>query len=266
MNPTTTDMDVVAPASAHTDPTAQDAGGSAPATVQHEAHRPPAEGVAAADPRVLELATKVEALLITSSKALNPRRIGEALGLIKPEEPPVQPSTGPSTDPVVQGSPAPEIVIKPRRRPRTQSGPSPLDLIAGAVAHLNTIYQSTGRSFRIESLAGGYRLVTLPQFGTVVAALHQVSASSKLSRAAVETLAIIAYKQPMTRAKLEAVRGCACGEVLKSLLDRRLITIAGRAEELGRPLLYATSKAFLNAFGLSSLKDLPSAAEMGLKG
>ena len=81
-------------------------------------------------------------------------------------------------------------------------------------------------------------------------------------RAAVETLAIIAYKQPITRAQLEAIRGVSCGEVIKSLMDRRIITIKGRAEELGRPMLYGTTRQFLDHFGLASIKDLPTVQEL----
>jgi segregation and condensation protein B len=104
--------------------------------------------------------------------------------------------------------------------------------------------------------------MTLPAMAPVLAAFHKARASNRLSRAAVETLAIIAYKQPLTRAHLESIRGVACGEVLRSLLERRMITIKGRAEELGRPMLYGTTKEFLDAFGLASLKDLPSATEL----
>ncbi len=131
-----------------------------------------------------------------------------------------------------------------------------------AVAELNNAYAQTGRSFRIESVAGGYRLMTLAQHAPVLAAFRRLKATGKLSRAAVETLAIIAYRQPVTRAELEAIRGVACGEVLKNLLDRRLVTIKGRAEELGRPLLYGTTKQFLDHFGLASIKDLPAPAEL----
>jgi segregation and condensation protein B len=104
--------------------------------------------------------------------------------------------------------------------------------------------------------------MTLPAFAPAVAAFHRARAGGKLSRAAVETLAIIAYKQPLTRAQLEAIRGVSCGEVLRSLLERRLVEIKGRAEELGRPLLYGTGKPFLDAFGLGTLKDLPTASEL----
>jgi segregation and condensation protein B len=130
------------------------------------------------------------------------------------------------------------------------------------VKSLNETYEQTGRSFRIEAVSGGFRVMTLPKFAPQIAVLHRRQASAKLSRASVETLAIIAYKQPITRAELEAIRGVSCGEVLKSLIDRRLVTIKGRAEELGRPMLYGTTKTFLDHFGLASVKDLPTLAEL----
>ncbi|MHC4947976.1 MAG: SMC-Scp complex subunit ScpB, partial [Planctomycetota bacterium] len=80
---------------------------------------------------------------------------------------------------------------------------------------------------------------------------------AKLSQAALETLAIVAYRQPILRAEIEAIRGVACGEVLRGLLDRRLVRVAGRAEELGRPMLYGTTSRFLKVFGLGGLADLP---------
>ena len=134
-------------------------------------------------------------------------------------------------------------------------------IIADAVKLLNAQYIETHRSFRIESVAGGFRLMTLPAFAEKIAEYHKTRISGKLSRAAVETLAIIAYKQPLTKAALEAIRGVSCGEVLKTLMDRRLVTIKGRAEELGRPMLYGTTKQFLDQFGLASIKDLPSPSE-----
>ena len=106
-------------------------------------------------------------------------------------------------------------------------------------------------------------MTTVP---TTTAARRSMTTSSgcasRLSRPAIETLAIIAYKQPITRAKLEAIRGVGCGEVLKSLLERRLIAVTGRAEELGRPMLYGTTRQFLDAFGIRSVKDLPSVESM----
>lgn len=130
-----------------------------------------------------------------------------------------------------------------------------------AVEALNEEYGRTGRSFRIEEVAGGYQVLTLPQYADVLDALHKGKSSDKLSAAAVETLAIVAYKQPIIRAEIESIRGVACGEVLRSLLERRLIKVVGRAEEIGRPMLYGTTKRFLEVFGLSSVKDLPQSEE-----
>jgi|JRYH01.1.fsa_nt_gb segregation and condensation protein B len=130
--------------------------------------------------------------------------------------------------------------------------------VDGAVTRLNEVYRQTGRAYGIEHVAGGYRVMTRPEHADVLAAFHRRQASGKLSRAAVETLAIIAYQQPMTRARLEAIRGVACGEVLKTLLERRLVAVTGRAEELGRPMLYGTTRQFLDTFGIDSIKDLPT--------
>lgn len=134
--------------------------------------------------------------------------------------------------------------------------------INAAVAQLNAVYEQTQRSFRVEPLAGGWQIVTLAAYHEPVAALRKSRESAKLSPAAMETLAIVAYKQPVTRAQIEAVRGVASGEVLRSLMERRLVKITGRAEELGRPMLYGTTKAFLELFGLSGLKDLPKIEEL----
>lgn len=134
--------------------------------------------------------------------------------------------------------------------------------IKTAVAHLNQTYERDGRSFRIESVAGGWQIRTLPEHAAVLTALHKTRSQSKLSPAALETLAIVAYKQPIMRAEIETIRGVACGEVLRSLMDRHLIKIVGRAEEIGRPMLYGTTKAFLEVFGLSNLKDLPKVEDL----
>lgn len=132
------------------------------------------------------------------------------------------------------------------------------EAISAAVDGLNAEYDTAGRAFRIEKVAGGLRVMSRPEYATVLAAYHRGRSSGRLSRAAVETLAVIAYQQPMTRARLEAVRGVSCGEVLRTLMDRQFVAIVGRAEELGRPMLYGTTRRFLDAFGLASIKDLPS--------
>ena len=126
-----------------------------------------------------------------------------------------------------------------------------------AVRALNEQYQAGGRSFRVEQVAGGYQILTLPEFGNALKKLHQREADAKLTKAALETLAIVAYKQPILRADVEAIRGVACGETIRSLMEKHLVKIAGRAELPGRPILYGTTKRFLELFGLNSLKDLP---------
>jgi segregation and condensation protein B len=123
---------------------------------------------------------------------------------------------------------------------------------------LNEKYEATQASFRIERIAGGYQMLTLPQFNVWLGQLRKARSESRLSAAALETLAIIAYKQPILRADVEAIRGVASGEMLIRLRDMNLIRIVGRAEEIGRPLLYGTTRRFLDAFGLNSLVDLPN--------
>lgn len=223
-----------------------------------------------------DLPQQVEALLLTSGRAVPALRLAVALGLAPNEEAAEamggqagkaaakQSGSGEKGEGEAGGEATPP---PPKRRRKAKAGAEhdPAAIIAAAVDELNGVYAKSGRSFRVEAVAGGYRLMTLPSYGAVVARFQNAQSSAKLSRAAVETLAIIAYRQPVTRATLEAIRGVACGEILKTLMERRLITIAGRAEELGRPILYATSKGFLEAFGLSSLKDLPTVAEAGLK-
>jgi len=134
--------------------------------------------------------------------------------------------------------------------------------IRRAIKALNEQYEQSGRAFRVEQVAGGYQLLTLPQFNDQVNKLHQKEHDAKLTKAALETLAIIAYKQPILRAEIESIRGVACGETIRSLMEKHLVKIAGRAEEPGRPILYGTTKRFLELFGLNSLKDLPQAGEL----
>lgn len=137
--------------------------------------------------------------------------------------------------------------------------------IQGAVDSLNEVYEKSGRSFRIEAVATGYKVMTLPRFAEVLKALHRARQDTRLSPAAMETLAIVAYKQPILRAQVESIRGVASGEVLRSLMERHLVKIVGRAEEIGRPMLYGTTKTFLEVFGLSSLEDLPKSEEFKAK-
>ena len=130
------------------------------------------------------------------------------------------------------------------------------------VEELNAKYESMGCAFRIESIAGGFLMLTLPEYNIWLRKLIKVRGETKLSPAALETLAIIAYKQPVMRVDIESIRGVAAGEMVRQLIDKGLVKIVGRAEELGRPLLYGTTRKFLETFGLGNLKDLPSAEDL----
>lgn len=127
---------------------------------------------------------------------------------------------------------------------------------------LNEQYDAAGRAFRVERLAGGYQLLTRRSFAPWLRRLAHVPAETRLSAPALETVAVIAYRQPVGRADIEAIRGVNCGEILRQLMDRDLVRIAGRSPELGRPYLYATTKRFLELYGLNHVDDLPRAAEL----
>ena len=127
------------------------------------------------------------------------------------------------------------------------------------IDRLNTAYDRDGTAFRIERVASGYRLLTRPQFAFWLGKLHHRQAELKLTPPAMETLAIVAYRQPMTRAEIESVRRVQCSDMLKHLMDRSLVRIAGEEDTLGRPFLYETTRQFLELFGLKDLDDLPQA-------
>lgn len=130
------------------------------------------------------------------------------------------------------------------------------------IKNLNEKYQANGNAFRIEQIAGGCQMLTLSSYNLWLKKLLRVRGDNKLSAAAMETLAIIAYKQPVIRADIEVIRGVAAGEMIRSLAYKGLVKIVGRAEVLGRPMLYGTTKKFLEVFGLNSLKDLPKVEEL----
>jgi segregation and condensation protein B len=134
--------------------------------------------------------------------------------------------------------------------------------IKEAVVELRAEYEQAGRAFSVEEIAGGYQLLTRPQYADIIAKLKKAKADRKLSAAALETLAIIAYKQPIKRVDVEAIRGAQCGEVLRALMERGLVRIAGRDEVPGSPILYGTTKDFLDVFGLKSIEDLPRPEEV----
>jgi segregation and condensation protein B len=127
------------------------------------------------------------------------------------------------------------------------------------VRTLNRVYDGEGRAFRVEEVAGGFQLMTRPKFAAWLRRLQTTSVEVRLSGPALETLAVVAYRQPVLRADIEAIRGVQSGEVLRQLIDRDLVRIVGRSDELGRPFLYGTTKQFLQIFGLRHLDELPRA-------
>lgn len=134
--------------------------------------------------------------------------------------------------------------------------------IEALAAELNEEYELTGRSFRLMRLGGGWQLVAQAHYAPLLRRLLKERVRPRLSRAALETLAVVAFRQPVTKGDIEAVRGVKTEAVLRTLLERRLVMIAGRSEGVGRPLLYRTTRDFLEAFGLASLQELPRLKEV----
>lgn len=122
---------------------------------------------------------------------------------------------------------------------------------------LNTAFAATNSAFHIKRVATGYQMMTQPQFSFWLNKLHQRQAALKLSSPAMETLAIVVYRQPITRADIESIRGVQSAEMLKQLMDRGLVRIGGKDDSLGRPFLYESTRKFLEIFGLKNLDDLP---------
>jgi len=123
---------------------------------------------------------------------------------------------------------------------------------------LNRLYDEESRSFRVEEVAGGFQLLSRPQFAPWLRRWAGAARELCLSSPALETLAVVAYRQPVLRAEIEAIRGVQCAEILRQLMDQDLIRIVGRSNELGRPFLYGTTKRFLQLFGLRHLQELPT--------
>ena len=126
-----------------------------------------------------------------------------------------------------------------------------------AILELRELYKSDGTAFQIEEIAGGFQLFTRPEFHPWLVRAQRRGADLNLTPSSLETLAIVAYKQPIMRAEVDTLRGVASAEILRVLLEKGLIRIRGRHDSLGRPQLYGTSKKFLQLFGLNSLAELP---------
>ena len=130
------------------------------------------------------------------------------------------------------------------------------------VAAVQQRWTDAGLAMELEEVAGGVRVVTRPEYAEYVGRMMRRPVSDKLSKTQLETLSIVAYKQPVGRAEVERIRGVQAGEPLRALLERRLIKVTGRSDQPGRPLLYGTTQLFLTAFGLKDVKDLPSAKDL----
>lgn len=173
----------------------------------------------------------VEALLFASDEPLAPQQIADILTLMQ----------GGDQD-----------------RGRRRSA----ETVERSIQDLNELYREEGRAFRIVEIAGGYQFATRPEFGVWIGAMMKEKAKRKLSVSALESLAVIAYRQPVTKPELEAIRGVNADYVIRTLLERNLITIVGRAATPGRPLLYGTTRDFLKHFGLKDLAELPKPREI----
>ncbi len=136
------------------------------------------------------------------------------------------------------------------------------DAIRAIVKELNDEYRAAGRPYRILPIAGGFQFATHKEYADWLGKLRREQGRRKLSQSGVETLAIIAYKQPISKGEVESIRGVNCDYVLKTLLEKELIAVTGRAETVGRPLLYGTTRDFLKHFGLNEITDLPRPREI----
>jgi len=136
------------------------------------------------------------------------------------------------------------------------------DMVERAVAELRSFYDQTERAYELLEVAEGYQILTRPEFATYLERFDTVPRPSRLSGPALEALAIIAYRQPIGRIEVEYIRGVSSAGVIRSLQDRGLVDVVGRAEGLGRPFLYGTTERFLSHFGFGSLEELPRPEEL----
>jgi segregation and condensation protein B len=171
----------------------------------------------------------IEALIFASEEPLTPKQIVEILGSS-------------------EGA-GPKIRVKEEE-------------VLGYIRELNAEYVQQGRSFRIIQVAGGFQFATMPDFAEWLGKMVKEKAKRKLSQAVIETLSVIAYKQPVTKPELEAIRGVNADYAIQRLMERGLVTIVGRANTPGRPLLYGTTPEFLKHFGINDLADLPKPREI----
>ena len=183
----------------------------------------------------MDLPRIVESLLFATDRPLTPKAVAHALHQ------------------AVKFSPSPETAAYEK---------TTLGEIDAAVEQLNSRLAAEGSSLMVQAIAGGYLLKTRPEFAVWTNKLFDQPKAPRLSQPALETLAVIAYRQPIGRAEIESVRGVAVDGVVATLLERKVIRVAGRSDQPGRPLLYETTPLFLELFGLKSLDELPNADEL----
>ena len=134
--------------------------------------------------------------------------------------------------------------------------------LAPLVDELNAEYENSGKGLKIMQIAGGYQILSDTQYHVYLERLFHKKRKIQLSRPAMEALAIIAYRQPVSKAEIESIRGVECGSVVSTLMERELITVKGRSNTVGRPLLFGTTRIFLESFGLDKISDLPKLNEL----
>ena len=199
----------------------------------------------------MQLSAIVEALLVASQ---NPLAAEEIARLVRARVAEAEDIRVRETEDGKAPAPLPEWL--------TALAATGAEQIAETIAHLNRSYQENQRAFTILERPQGWKLYTRAEFGDFVRQLFPGRKPERMSGPAMETLAIIAYRQPITKAAIEAVRGVACDGMIQKLLDRDLIRIGGRALLPGRPLLYETTDLFFEHFGIRSIDDLPNATEL----
>jgi segregation and condensation protein B len=183
----------------------------------------------------MDLPRIVESLLFATDRPLTPKAITHALHQ------------------AAKFSPSPETTVYEK---------TSIPEVEAAIAQLETQLATDGSSLMVQGIAGGYVLKTRPEFSVWTNKLFDQPKAPRLSQPALETLAVVAYRQPIGRAEIESVRGVAVDGVVATLLERRVIRVAGRSEQPGRSLLYETTPLFLELFGLKSLDELPNADEL----
>lgn len=201
----------------------------------------------------IEQCRALEALIFASEEPLTTR----ALHRILVQEDPSQQSPGQQSLPL-EGEPAPEP-------PAAVPAPSfdvPKGYFDELVEDINDDLARSSRPYRLVKIAGGFQFATTPQHGMLVQRLLKAKNRRRLTQAALETVAIIAYRQPITKGEIDAIRGVNSGEVVNSLVEKQLVAMVGRSEAPGKPLLYGTTEEFLRVFGLNSLADLPKLREI----